>query len=204
MKRSLSLLLALVLAVSLTACGSSEPPTGTVTGDAYENPAAGFGFALDSGWSFATDELLDMTEASMKEKGTGYDPGVQVADMMAFRDDRTASVTVHYTAMTAAERIAFSTIDEEDYMDQALQQKDIMISTYARSGILVTSVEKVKVNFCGEERYALLTVGTSDGEDRYSLQLVCLDLGSYYMMLTVTSFGEDTTGELLELFYSLD
>ena len=55
-----------------------------------------------------------------------------------------------------------------------------------------------------EERWAIHTTASIQGMPYYILQLFDTNIGPYYVTLTLGAFAEDTTPQLLELFYSLD
>ena len=81
---------------------------------------------------------------------------------------------------------------------------DTLISSYAQAGIMVSTMEKVTVSFLGEQRVALKTVGTLADMDYYILQIMDYKLGSYGVTLTLSSFVEDKTESMLELFYAVE
>lgn len=256
MKRFVSMLLALVLAVSMTACGAatSAPPAdeapkgeykpaereqthqedtltddaqsadtlpddtvpeedndfslGVMQGGTYENAYVGYGCTLGPNWAYKTaGELQDisgLTKDIFEEGGVDTSAFNQVLDMMAECTDPLASINIQYTALSAQERAAHLLAGEEGLVDGVLQQKDLLISTYAQAGIEVSAMEKVSVTFCGEERWAIHTTASIQGTPYYILQLFDTNIGPYYVTLTLGAFVEDTTPQLLDLFYSLD
>lgn len=256
MKRAVSIMLALMLVLSMTACGadSSAPPKGgykpaeqeqtqpadtgtentlpddtrpedtqseetvpeedndfslgTMQGGIYENTYVGYGCALDESWTYKTaEELQDisgLTKDIFEEGGVDTSAFNQVMDMMADRADPISNININYTALSAQERVMHRLAGEEGIIDATLQQKDYLISTYAQAGIEVSTMEKVSVTFCGEERWAIRTVASVQGVPYYLIQLFDTNIGPYYVTLTLGAFVEDTTPELLELFYSLD
>ena len=259
MKRFVSMLLALVLAVSMTACGAatSAPPAdeapkgeykpaeqeqthqedtlpddtvpekgeaeedkseeaeenndfslGVMQGGTYENAYVGYGCTLGPNWAYKTaGELQDisgLTKDIFEEGGVDTSAFNQVLDMMAECTDPLASINIQYTALSVQERAAHLLAGEEGLIDGTLQQKDLLISTYAQAGIEVSAMEKVSVTFCGEERWAIHTTASIQGTPYYILQLFDTNIGPYYVTLTLGAFVEDTTPQLLDLFYSLD
>ena len=259
MKRSLAFLLALVLTLSMTACGilSSEAPKGeykpleqeqtepaqskatepesagsedaqpegtesaaaeeepgnefalgTMQGGIYENTYVGYGCALDENWAYKTAEELqdisDLTQAIFEQGGVDIAAYSQITDMMAERLDPISSINIQYTALGAEERMAHMLAGEEGIIDVTMQQKDTLIATYAQVGIEVSSIEKVSVTFCGEQRWAIRTEATVQGIPYYLIQLFDTNIGPYFVTLTLGSFEVDATEELLALFYSLD
>ena len=254
MKKILSLVLALALALSMTACGflSAEAPKGeykpleqeqtepeqtdatepedtqpedtesaaveeepgnefalgTMQGGVYENTYVGYGCYLDESWVYTTAEELqdisDLTKDLFEQGGVDTSAYDQITDMLAERMDPISSINIQYTALSAEERLAHMLAGEEGVIDATLQQKDTLIATYAQVGIEVSSMEKVSVTFCGEQRWAIHTAATIQGIPYYLVQMFETNIGPYFVTLTLGTFEVDATAELLELFYSLD
>ena len=95
-------------------------------------------------------------------------------------------------------------LNEEQIMDATLGQKDAMVDAYAQAGIMVDTMEKTTVTFLGEERTALLTSSTIEDIPYYTLQLFDYHLGQYSVTLTLASYVENNTAQLLELFYEVE
>ena len=180
---------------------------GAMQGGIYENAYAGFGCKLNENWVYKTaEELQDVTGLTEEMfEGTDLDFSAynQILDMMAECADPLASINIQYTALSAQERLAHRLAGEEGIIDATLQQKDLLISTYAQAGIEVSAMEKVTVNFCGEEHFAIHTTSTIQGMNYYILQLFFTNIGPYYVTVTMGAFVEDTTPQLAELFYKL-
>jgi len=180
---------------------------GAMQGGIYENTYAGFGLKLDENWVYKTaEELQDVTGLTEEMfEGTDLDLSSynQILDMMAECADPLASINIQYTALSAQERLAHRLAGEEGLIDGTLGQKDLLISTYAQAGIEVSAMEKVTVNFCGEEHFAIHTTSTIQGMNYYILQLFFTNTGPYYVTVTMGAFVEDTTPQLAELFYKL-
>lgn len=85
-----------------------------------------------------------------------------------------------------------------------LANMDLIVDTYKQMGIEVISMEKVKVTFLNEERFAVKTYAVTEGIDYYMLQLMDYHLGSYGVVLTAASYLEDNTQSVLDLFYAVD
>ena len=77
------------------------------------------------------------------------------------------------------------------------------VATGAQAGITLQSMEIVTVNFLGEEHYAMYTVAETQDVPYYMVQLLNYDIGAYGVTLTISSFIEDKTGEVLDLFYKV-
>jgi len=181
---------------------------GTMQGGTYENAYAGFGCRLDQNWTYKTAAELQDISGMTQEMFEGTDLDIsaytQILDMMAESADPMASINIQYTLLGTQERLSFALMGEEGVIDSTLQQKDLLMSTYAQTGIDVSDMEKIRVSFCGEERYAIHTTASIQGVGYYLLQLFETDLGPYYVTVTLGTFVEDNTADLLELFYALD
>lgn len=238
MKRLISALLALMLALALAGCSANKEPGGTITpkpndiqetttapaeetteatvslgrmeGGVYTNEYAGFACSLDESWQYYTAEelqdLSDLTQEQLQDSALAEQTGKfdQITDMMAENTTDFTTLNVNYTRLSATDRVSFALMSEEQLIDGTLQQKDLLVQTYAQAGINVTSMEKTQVTFLGENHFAIHTVADLEGTPYYILQLFRYNLGGqYYVTLTLASFLEDNTAGLLDLFYAV-
>lgn len=225
----IALILSVLMVLSiLTGCGAKEPEAGTITptdapeaqekevslgrmeGGVYTNPYAGFGCSLDSSWTFYTaEELQELPENTKElladsELGETMSEYTQITDMMAENVNDLTTINVLYTQISMAERLLYTSMSNEDIIDATLDQMDALISSYAQAGIMVSTMEKVTVSFLGEQRVAMKTVATLADMDYYILQIMDYKLGGYGVTLTLSSFVEDKTESMLELFYAVE
>lgn len=179
---------------------------GRIEGGIYTNTYAGFSCTLDSNWVyFSAEELQQLpentkelfAETELGELASGY---AQISDMMAENATDLTTMNVLYTQIGMSERLAYMTMTEEQIIDQTLTQKDMMVAAYEQSVMENVSIEKVKVNFLGEEHVAMKTSASVQGVDYYILQVFNYHLGSYGVTLTVSSYLEDNTQALLDMF----
>lgn len=180
---------------------------GEMKGGVYTNAYAGFACSLDESWQYYTAEelqdLSDLTQEVLQDSALAEQTGKfdQITDMMAENYERLTTINVNYTRLSAADRLSFALMSEEQLIDATLQQKDLLVQTYAQAGIDVTSMEKTQVTFLGENHFAIHTVGSIEDTPYYILQLFRFNLGGqYYVTLTLASFMEDNTTGLLDLF----
>lgn len=226
--------LLLALALVLTGCGRKEselpetaapetaaaPETteaatenlamGTLEGGHYVNSYAGLGFDLDDGWVIrGADELQDLPEAvreamdgsELAEKMEGVP---QFTDFLAENADEMASINLVYTKQELGSRLAFQIMSDEEAVDATLSQQALMEEAYAQAGIEVVSMEKTPVKFLGRDTWALKTTAKIQDLDYYVLQVFNYKAGAYGLTLTCSTFVEDHTQELLELFYAAE
>lgn len=227
--RKFLVLLALVLAFSLLAgCGTDkEDVTGSITsttapvpeknlslgvveGGTYTNTYAGIGCTLDSSWVIYPAEQLQEMPAAVRDMMEGSElaeamEGVeQFTDMFAENANAMINMNVLLQKLSMQERIAFAMLTEEEVADTLLEEQDTMAEAYAQAGITVKAMEKVVVTFLGEQHYAVKTTAETQGIPVYLLQLFEYNIGEYSVTITMTSFLEDNTESVLELFYKLD
>ena len=178
-------------------------------GGEYINHYMGLRCELDSDWVFyGAEELQEMPDnigdmMSGSELGDAIANYTQIIDMMAENVDMLASINVVYTKMSVADRLAYLTMTEEEIVDATLSQKDAMIDAYAQTGIIVKSMEKVTVTFMGQQRTAMHMEAEISGVAYYTLQFFYQKLGSYGVTLTLASYVEDKTEDLMMLFTTI-
>lgn len=183
---------------------------GRMEGGVYTNEYAGIGCKLDSDWVFySAEELQDLPDQIDEVlQGTEFEDTAnelqQITDMMAENVDALTTMNVLYTSIGAKERLAYAVMSEEEVADSILAQSDAMIAAYAQAGIEVASMEKVTVNFLGETRTGIHTTAAIEGVDYYILQVFDYSLGKYGVTITMSSFVEDKTDSLLDLWYAVD
>ena len=229
MRKKRILVFALLLCLVLSGCGGKDAVPGTVTpsttvpaetekpaslgrleGGVYTNTYAGYGCELDANWVYYSAEELQALPENINELLADTDLAdsmedvFQIMDMKAENAQDLTTINVLYTKLGLEERLAYMVLSEEAIVDGVLTQKDALIAGYAQAGIEVTSMEKTQVTFLGETHYAVHTQAATQGVPYYILQVFDYTLGSYGVTLTASSYVEDVTQDLLNLFYSLE
>lgn len=183
---------------------------GRMEGGKYTNPYTGYGCTLDSSWVFySAEELQELPENTQEmfsesELGEAMANYPQITDMLAENTAAQTTINVVYTQIPVKEQLGYAILTEEEIVDYTLRQKDLIISSYEQAGIMVSSMEKAHVSFLGEDRVAMKTVASIEGIPYYILQIQDFQLGPYGVSLTLSSFTEDHTESLLDLFYPVD
>lgn len=190
------------------AADEGKPVTlGRVENGVYTNDYIGIGCALDSAWTFKTAEELQELPGQIQEllQDTEYADSVlrQFTDMMAENVDAMLNMNIQYTKLSLQERIAYAALSDEDLADMVMEESTSMAEAYAQAGIEGAVMEKVAVKFLGEDRYAIHTTASIQGYPYYMLQVFSYGLGQYGVTITFSSFFEDNTTSMLELFYPL-
>ena len=180
---------------------------GRVQGGVYVNEYMGVSCTLDSGWEFYTAEELQELPQNVEELFAGTEAEAMmsnlqvITDMSAENAEELTSMNIMYQKMSAQERRAFGSMSNEEFVDGMLTaQRDVLIATYAQAGINVQEMCKKTVNFCGEKRDVIYVASDMNGVPYYAIQVFDYSLGDYAVTMTVSSFMEDKTEELLGLF----
>lgn len=183
---------------------------GVIDGTTYTNNYAGIGIQLDENWTiYSANELQELPDV-VKDmvEGTELEAAMenvqQFTDVLAENVNELTTLNLLMQKLTTQQRIAYALMDEEDILDATLTEKDAMAQAYAQGGINVSTMEKVKVTYLGEEHFALKTVAETQGVPYYILQVFDFHLGEYSATLTLASFVEDKTESMLDLIYKLD
>lgn len=184
---------------------------GQIENAVYRNEYAGFAFDLNGNWIIASDENLQKLEETSEgmfdgtmlgEVITNYE---QFYDLQAENIDDMTTINVLYTKQPLLNYLNFLTLNEEDIVDAVIHYNQGMLEeVYNQSGISISSIDKEKVMFLGEERYALRTVGKLYDIPMFSIQLMDYHSGQYSVTLTVTSYYTDNVEGMLEMFYKAD
>lgn len=187
----------------------SDPFTlGQIEGGVYTNNYLGIGCTLDENWVFYSAEELQALPENVREMlkdteaGELLDGVAQIMDMKAENMTEMATINVLYSPQSLQTQLAYAAMTEEAFLDSVLLSKDVMISAYTDMGMENVEIEKAVVTFLGEEHFAIKTTAVEQGLNRYMLQVYDMS-GAFGATLTVTSYNEDITQELLDLFYKI-
>lgn len=219
MKRLSAILLSLIFLFSLTGAGSPilggdpEPTSapgfvtdalfslGTINGDVYENPYIGYGCKLE-GWTYADAEYIatinnisgtiissDALEA-LRNSGT-------FTDMMANSPDGNLSVNVQYQNIEKTYGPALAAYPLDKFLELVAPN---MAPVLEQSGFQDVQVEAGTVLLGGVEHPGLILTSKFTGIPCYQKE-ACIRTEEYLIFVTVSSFYEDKTDELLTYFY---
>ncbi len=230
-KRMMAAALALVMLLALLAGCAGGDPKGTVEplqstapegtdnnseelfqagsteGGTYKNEMLGLGCTLDSDWTFASEEEIAATFGMAKELIDQAETGVELddaqtfTDMYVYADGGAKNINIQVQTLGALEGGAMKQMSEEEILDNVLPVlEETMTSAYAEFGTV--TCEKADARFLDEDHKVVAMVTTAQDMELYQKQ-VYLPCGRYVAIVTCTSVGEDTTDELLELFYKV-
>lgn len=220
-KRTLALILALVMVFSLCACtgnddvkGKTEPKVtqtaapekelelGSVSGGRYENSYFGFGCELGELWTYANEEqLLGMVQATadlvddenLKDELLKAD---MFYDMMTYFYDGVTNINVVVQNLGA---VYGTLLDEETIAEK---NANTMSEQFAAANMEVRSCEQVTVEFAGADHAGILIHSVANGSDVYQLQAY-VKTGKYVAIITMSSPLEDNIDAMLGFFYAV-
>ncbi len=180
---------------------------GSAEGGTYTNEMLGLGCTLDSSWTFASEDEIAATFGMAKELIEQAETGVELddaqtfTDMYVYADGGMRNINIQVQTLGAMEGGAMKQMSEEEILDNILPiLEETMTSAYA--GVGTVTCEKADARFLDEDHKAIAMVTTAQDTQLYQKQ-VYLPKGRYVAIVTCTSVGEDTTDELLELFYKV-
>lgn len=143
MKKLLPLLLAIVIALSFTSCGSKTPSDtsgsektesrtkaefsrGEISGNAYHSNFAAITFTADENWTFSTDEqIAEAMNVGSQYINGNYDINKiieetgNVTDMMAVNSGKGANIIVQYENLKKTGSVNMSS---KDYAEAVIKQ----------------------------------------------------------------------------------
>lgn len=179
---------------------------GRMEGGTYTNEYAGFAVVLDEKWTYYTAEELQDLPDNVKdlfadsEIADNMEKYTYITDMMAENATDLTNINILYQKLTMADRLQAATKTEEALIDSVLASKDLMLSSYQTVGIDASAIEKATLKFLGENHFGIKTTASVQGVPCYISQIILSDLGAYSVTLTVTTYNEDNTQAILDLF----
>lgn len=179
---------------------------GYMDGERYINEYMGLTCKAAEPWKFATAEELQELPGSVEKLYAGTDLGEAISeveyffDMQAENAEEMKSMNINYRKLPVQERMVYSNMTTEEIIDTVLAQKDAMIASYKASGINVQEMYKKTVEFCGQDCVAMCMDAEISGIPYYTLQVFHYDLGEYAATLTLSSYYENKTEEMVQMF----
>lgn len=199
--RIFALLLAAVLIVSLTACGSfgsiigadeAKFARGTVSGNTYTSDFIGLTFRAPDGWTFYTDEeiksLLNVT-ASYLDDSSAFEEATdaEIIDFFCNSDDGASNVDLSFSKSSSFVSLDASVKASVEFIEQQ----------YEQMGLTCSASDPVERTLCGRD-YKMVELNVNDMMTQYFYMTV---IGKYVVGITGT-FGDDTTAAEFEAMFS--
>lgn len=213
MKRTLALILALVLCLSLGACSSDPAETvpasgdsesaalsrGAVNGNVYTNKSLKLRFDLPSGWSFYSEEEIAEVNNMTREMYESTDLEAAVAKSGQFMDFFAASASnldnVNLIIQPADAKL--SGLTERKIFESS---EESYRSQFASAGMEVKTYEVLTAKLCGMEKAVLHMEMTMNGFTLQEYQLWIRSDPNYTAVLTVSSTSITDPQTVLDYF----
>jgi len=179
---------------------------GKLDGLVYTNDYCGFTLTLDDAWTvLPADQAQDLGGLVVENmEGTALEETIkklpQFFDLMASRAADLSGINVIYQTVAEAEKILYANMTEEGIVDATLAASAVMQESYAQMGMTNVAMEKVQIEFLGETRTAMKTSADMYGMKYYVLQLFHYYGGDQMVILTLSAYNTDVTGDNLKLF----
>lgn len=227
----ISIISALALMLSLSACGSKQPSgtvkpnessqpdisgsvspddnggdnefsLGSTNGGTYENSFIGISCSLDSSWTYYTDEQISELNGITADNIEDEDLAEQLKNSSAFYDMMASADDGILSINVVFENLGVLYGMTLDEESYVDTALGTLENTLTASGYSNVSCQKATFDFCGETRYGTSIYAEISGVAVYEKQ-VCIKSGNYMAVVTLVSVGEDATDSLLELFSAL-
>ena len=188
MKKIVAFLLALVMLLGLVGCtgAKDEFTSGIITENSYENAFLGIGCKLNDDWH---------TDVEGSEDETVGEEGI-VTDFLAATDDATQHISVIVQDMGF---VYGAVMDEKSLIESALAGVEQGISEMDGEKV---SIKIAEVDFCGATRYAYDCSYERSGMPIFQKQIY-LKKGKYLAVITFSTYLENTTDDMVKLFYAI-
>lgn len=183
-----------------------EVSFGTWTGKTYTNKYLGLTANFDSDWTvYSAAELQQLTgetiDALSDSAIGGYLQKMDVVkDMLVENMGDLTTVNITYTKMSKSEQENYAKKTEREIVQSTIDGVGLLRDAYAQMGMTLKLTTAKDVFFLGETRTAQYMYLDYMGTPYYVLQIYDYHTGDYATAITVASFNQDKTLELLNLF----
>ena len=191
MKKTIALILAFVMAVSLCACAKGEQniefKAGTYEDGVYTNESLGIGFRLPGGWHFRNAQ--ELAEMNQQYKDTAI-----TFDMFAANDAILGNVSLN------VEKMGKETLDGIN-LGTKLAEDALGIGTQLEeAGYTDFDYQIGMASVSGEMLNALYSTAKIEDQPMYQVAFQT-KRGDYLVTATITTFFQDTRQDLLSQFF---
>lgn len=226
MKKLISIILAAVMLLSLCACGGKEdgvtepsttvpttpttvpttapvetqaPQLGSYENGVYSNSYIGIKCTVDQEWYVYNNEEMAQLNGLVLDTMTDEDLVEQLknADVAylfyAMKNDGLISMNITMEKLNLVSGIL---LDEKSYAKASVQQLPAALESM---GMTDVTAQEEMFTFAGQEHAGISVHSTYSGVDFYE-KLICIKAGEYMAVITLASYGEDVTSELLNYY----
>ena len=174
---------------------------GVVEGNTYTNSFLGITATLDENWTFANDEemaqIRGMTMDAMNDESLSQmlETSGAVMDMYAM-DTEGRTLNIMLENLNILQSVALT---EKAYVDATVGQ---LPSVLENMGFANVTAEPTEMIFAGESHAAVKIHASVQGVEFFETMVV-VKQGNYIACVTVASYGQDTTANVLEQFTAI-
>lgn len=196
MKKIITLLLALVIMLSLAACGSDAAfVRGEVSDNVYTNEASGVTFTAPEGYTFYSDEQIASLYGTTAELLHTENLDTIVYDMYCGNVDLNSSINIIYENLT---NIYGSILDDASYLTLSLAS--IETSFEGVEGVSISNISEETITVNGTEYSGAYITLDINGTEFYET-IVVKEIDGYMMCCTVAAYDE---AEIDNIFSGLE
>lgn len=176
---------------------------GAVNSNIYENKFIGIGCKLDSNWTFYDDEQIkqinnisaDVLDEDIADMINSADI---IYDMYASYSDGLSNININLENIGALQYVSFDVAENYEKAGSVLRD------SYENMGYSIDRMEPVKIEIDGKEFDGMNVQASSDSLVMYQTLFGTKCGGKYVASITVTSFNEDITQDIVDTFYLTD
>ncbi len=182
-----------------TSPGEKDPQLGNFSEGVYTNEFIGIRCAVDSQWAVYTDSELAQLNGLVLDAMTDEDLVEQLRKSNVAHLFYATAENGHKTMNVVLENIGLINgvlLDEKAYVELSVEQ---MPAALQSMGLTNVTAEAVSLRFAGSNHAAVRVHGVLSGVDFYE-KIVCIKVGNYFGLVTVASYHEDLTEDLLKMF----
>ena len=176
---------------------------GTVEGNRYVNDFISLQCELDDEWDIYTHEQLAQLSGVVSDMFTDEEVRELVEDSSSvfvyYAENLQTYASVNIT-VSNTESYGAALTDHDELVDAISEQMPEMLAQSYMEDIVC---KPDTFSFCGEDEYGIYISATAYGLPMYERQVIIVE-GTYTIALTVCTYMEDTTMDLLKLFSSYE
>lgn len=187
---AVAMLVALVFCVACSGKNKREFALGKITDGKYTNSFVGVSFVGDDSWDIAA-----VTDAGEVD----YEGAYRIIDFEADNPDEMMSINIAYQQLSKEEQDIYEKLSEKECVKELIASGGIQYG-YEQQGFTVIELTWKQVDFLGEKRTAIYSHLEYLGEKYFFLQVIDFKCGEYMTIITMGSYYEDCTNEMLCLF----
>lgn len=190
MKRLITFLLAVIMIISLTACGEKGFPRGKVKDNVYTQESFGITFTAPDGYEFYSDKQIAAVYGTTAEVLNANN--AIIYDMQCGNIATNASVSITYENMPV---IYGTALDDDSYL--TLNLASIRTSYDSVEDVEIKAMDKDTVTVSGKEYNGAYITLDIDNVPFYETIFVAENDG-YMMRLTAAAYDEAELQELID------